>query len=128
MVVNHHRIIVSRVAVGADENGVADNLAGKRCGAVNQVVPGESAGFDFKAERCWLTRGDSPRRFHALELPATPGIFGLSARFRIRLAFGFELLSRTETVVGMALVNQLRGVSGVGILPLGLPVRSERAP
>src|SRR5262249_25089689 len=121
------RVVVGGVAVGADDHGIADDLALKahlaadRVGEDDVVLVGHA-----KADRRTLASGH-PRGGLRLRQPAAgAGVVGRASGRQGLLTLGLELRGRTEAVIRLVRSQQLGGVRRVEMQPLRLPVRTMR--
>jgi len=111
----------------ADQNGVADRVGGELDRAADQIVEAERVVLNAEAHGERLSGGDVAGDGFLVQRAAAAGV-DLGAMFRGgQFALGFKLLRRAEAAIGFARGEELFGVRGVEVKPLGLAVGAVSA-
>ena len=111
----------------ADQDGVRDRLGGKFHRPAHQVVEAQRLRADPQPHREGLARGQIFFNFRRAQRPAAAGVDLRLMGPDGRGLFLRQLLGRAEAAVGLALGQQLLGVLGINLQPLGLAIRANVA-
>ena len=126
-IVHDDREVVRRVAVGADDHRIADDVGLKAHLAADEVGEGDVAILRHaKADRRPLAAGDARRRLLRRHAPARARILRRPAGGERLLSIGLELRGRAEAVVRRLAGKQLLRVRLIEMEPLRLTIRTVR--
>ena len=126
-IVDDHGEVVRRVAVRPDEDGIPDDLGPEPHVAAHEIGKDDLALVgNLEADDGRLARVDPRVRLGCADATAGPRVARRQAGRDCRAAIGFELIGRTETVIGALAGEQFLGVRAVQVQPLGLSIGSVR--
>ncbi len=125
-VIDHDHVVVDRNATGAQDDGIADHLAGELDHAVHDVVEANRMFGNAQANRRSLAAGSSPLRLGGVQHAALSGINGRLLILELLFAVALQLLLRAEAEISFALAYQALGVLAIDRQPVALPIRRVR--